>query len=75
MTAAALNKSGPLPGRPMSVSDIYANARALSGYFKEQSAAIDEARRLPAGDAVGRLRGSGIPTRGIPVAPDMPGNS
>ncbi len=59
MTAAALNKSGPLPGRPMGVSDIYANARALSGYFKEQSAAIDEARRLPA-DVVARVREAGF---------------
>jgi indole-3-acetate monooxygenase len=59
MAAAALNKSGPLPGPSMSVSDIYANARALSGYFKEQSTAIDEARRLPP-DVVARVREAGL---------------
>lgn len=59
MTATALNRSGPLPGRSMSGSDIYANARALSGYFKEQSSAIDEARRLPA-DVVARAREAGL---------------
>jgi alkylation response protein AidB-like acyl-CoA dehydrogenase len=59
MDAAALNNSGPLPGPSMSVSDIYANARALSGYFKEQSTAIDEARRLPP-DVVARVREAGL---------------
>jgi len=34
MTATAVNRSGVLPGRPLSASDIYANARALSGYLK-----------------------------------------
>jgi alkylation response protein AidB-like acyl-CoA dehydrogenase len=59
MAAAAFNNSGPLPGPSMSVSDIYANARALSGYFKEQSTAIDEARRLPS-DVVARVREAGL---------------
>ncbi len=59
MAAAALNKSGPLPGHPLSVSDIYANARALSGYFKDQAVAIDEARRLPP-DVVARVREAGL---------------
>jgi hypothetical protein len=30
---AASSISGPQAGPPMSVSDIYANARALSGYL------------------------------------------
>src|SRR5580704_3049441 len=59
MAAAALTKSGPLPGHPLSVSDIYANARALSGYFKDQAVAIDEARRLPP-DVVARVREAGL---------------
>jgi len=41
------------------VSDIYANARALSGYLKEQSYACDEARRLPS-DVVARVREAGL---------------
>ncbi len=44
---------------PMSAADIYANARALSGYLREQSAAIDEARKLPA-EVVTRLREGGM---------------
>ncbi len=59
MTASALNKSGPLPGRQLSASDIYANARALSAYFREQSAVIDDARRLPA-EVVARVREAGL---------------
>src|ERR1700736_1383305 len=59
MTATAVNRSGVLPGPPMSVSDIYANARALSGYLKEQSNACDEARRLPP-DVVARGREAGL---------------
>ncbi len=48
-------QAGPL----MSVADIYANARALSGYLREKSTAIDEARRLPA-DVVTRVREAGL---------------
>jgi indole-3-acetate monooxygenase len=48
-----------LQGPPMSASDIYANARALSGYFKEKATEIDEARRLPA-DVVARVREAGL---------------
>jgi indole-3-acetate monooxygenase len=59
MTATAVNRSGVLPGPPLSVSDIYANARALSGYLKEQSNACDEARRLPP-DVVARVRDAGL---------------
>lgn len=43
----------------MSVSDIYANARALSGFLREKSAEIDEARRLPT-EVVARLREAGM---------------
>jgi alkylation response protein AidB-like acyl-CoA dehydrogenase len=43
----------------MSVSDIYANARALSGYLREKAAEIDEARRLPA-EVVARVREAGL---------------
>jgi len=56
---AASSISGPQAGPPMSVSDIYANARALSGYFKEKSTEIEEARRLPA-DVVARVREAGL---------------
>lgn len=50
---------GPQPGPPMSVSDIYANARALNGYLKEKSDEIDQARRLPA-EVVARVREAGM---------------
>jgi alkylation response protein AidB-like acyl-CoA dehydrogenase len=43
----------------MSVADIYANARSLSGYLREKSSAIDEARRLPA-EVVTRVREAGL---------------
>ncbi len=43
----------------MSTADIYANARALSGYLREKSAEIDEARKLPA-EVVARLREAGM---------------
>ena len=39
--------SGSQAGPPMSVSDIYANARRLGAYLKEKSPEIDEVRRLP----------------------------
>jgi hypothetical protein len=35
-------------GQSLSASDILPNARKLSGYLKEKSDSIDEARRLPA---------------------------
>jgi hypothetical protein len=38
---ASCSQAGP----PMSVCDIYANARGLAAYLEENSAAIDEARR------------------------------
>ncbi len=50
---------GFLQGPSMSVSDIYANARGLSGYFREKATEIDEARRLPA-DVVARVREAGL---------------
>jgi indole-3-acetate monooxygenase len=43
----------------MSVSDIYANARALSGYLREKAAEIEEARRLPP-EVAARLRDAGM---------------
>ena len=46
-------------GPPMSVSDIYANARALAGYLREKSAEIDAARRLPP-EVAARLRDAGM---------------
>jgi indole-3-acetate monooxygenase len=57
--ARASVMSGPQMGRPMSASDIYANARALAGYLAEKSAEIDEARRLPS-EVVARLREAGM---------------
>jgi len=48
-----------LLGVPMSVSDIYANARALSGYLAEKSAEIDAARRLPP-EVAARVREAGM---------------
>ena len=51
--------SNPQAGTPMSVSDIYANARGLGAYLREKSAEIDEARRLPA-DVVARVREAGM---------------
>ncbi len=59
MAASATDASHPLAGAPMSVSDIYANARALSGYLREKSAEIDEARRLPP-EVAARLRDAGM---------------
>jgi hypothetical protein len=50
---------GFLQGPPMSVADIYANARALSGYLREKAAEIEEARHLPA-DVVARVRAAGL---------------
>ena len=44
MAASAVHQAGT----PMSVSDIYSNARGLGAYLKEKSVEIDESRRLPA---------------------------
>jgi indole-3-acetate monooxygenase len=43
----------------MTAADIRANARALSGFLREQSEAIEEARRLP-GEVAQRLREAGM---------------
>src|SRR5580700_1046376 len=43
----------------MNFAEIYGNARALSGYLREQATAIDEARKLPA-EVVARLREAGM---------------
>ncbi len=59
MAAIASAGSGPQAGPAMSVSDIYANARALSGYLKEKSAEIDQARRLLP-EVASRVRAAGM---------------
>ena len=59
MASAVDATTHPQPGPPMSVADIYANARALAGYLKEKSAEIDAARRLPP-EVAARLRGAGM---------------
>src|SRR6266851_1628429 len=51
-------RSEPL-STPMSAADIHANARALSGYLREKSDEIENARRLP-GEVVARLREAGM---------------
>jgi alkylation response protein AidB-like acyl-CoA dehydrogenase len=56
---SASSVSGPQAGTPMSVSDIYANARGLGAYLKEKSAEIDEARQLPP-EVVARVREAGM---------------
>ena len=49
----------PQADSPMSVSDIYTNARALTSYLKQKSAEIDEARRLPP-EVAARVREAGM---------------
>jgi len=56
---ATSTKRGFLQGPSMSVTEIYANARALSGYFKEKTVEIDEARRLPP-EVVAHIREAGL---------------
>jgi indole-3-acetate monooxygenase len=56
---AASSISGPQAGPPMSVSDIYANARGLGAHLREKSAESDEARQLPA-DVVAPVREAGM---------------
>ena len=51
-------KSNPA-GAPMSAADILANARALSGYLREKSHEIEDARRLP-DEVAARLRDAGM---------------
>jgi alkylation response protein AidB-like acyl-CoA dehydrogenase len=57
--AATTNVSHHQAGAPMSVSDIYGNARALRNYLLEKSPEIDEARRLPS-EVAARLRDAGM---------------
>jgi indole-3-acetate monooxygenase len=59
VTAATSSVSGPQAGQPMSVYDIYGNARALGDYLRGKSAEIDEARRLPP-EVVARVRDAGM---------------
>lgn len=56
---AATASAGPQAGPSMSVSDIYANARALSGYLKEKADEIDRARQLGP-EVVARVREAGM---------------
>lgn len=59
MAASAIDTPHAQAGAPMNVSEIYANARALSGYLREKSAEIDEARRLPP-EVAARMREAGM---------------
>jgi len=56
---ASSTMPGFLQGPSMSVADIYANARALSGFLRDKAAEIDEARRLPP-DVAARVRDAGL---------------
>src|SRR5271166_4589127 len=58
---ADIQSSGTRPqaGAPMSVADIYANARALNQFLREKSDQIEEARTLPR-EVVARMREAGV---------------
>ncbi len=51
--------TSPQPGAPMSVADIYANARALSGFLRDKSDEIEAARTLPP-EVAARMREAGL---------------
>jgi hypothetical protein len=53
------NGTRPQEGAPMSAAEIYANARALSGFLREKSDQIEEARTLPR-EVVARMRDAGV---------------
>jgi hypothetical protein len=59
MAATSSTTFRPQAGPSISVSEIYANARALSPFLKEKSAEIDDARRLPT-EVVARVREAGL---------------
>jgi indole-3-acetate monooxygenase len=59
MSSPAIEKSGEAVEPAMTAAEIRANARALSGFLREKSDAIEEARRLP-GEVVARLRQAGM---------------
>jgi alkylation response protein AidB-like acyl-CoA dehydrogenase len=59
MSSRANDERSKPGSTPMSAADIRTNARALNGYLREKSAAIEEARRLP-GEVVARLREAGM---------------
>jgi alkylation response protein AidB-like acyl-CoA dehydrogenase len=59
MTTASTAASGTPAERPLSASEIYANARALSSYLRDKATEIDEARRLPE-EVAARLRDAGM---------------
>jgi alkylation response protein AidB-like acyl-CoA dehydrogenase len=59
MSSPAIEKSGEAVEPAMTAAEIRANARALSGFLREKSDAIEEARRLP-GEVAARLRQAGM---------------
>ena len=59
MSSPAIEKSGEAVEPAMTAAEIRANARALSGFLREKSDAIEEARRLP-GQVAARLRQAGM---------------
>jgi alkylation response protein AidB-like acyl-CoA dehydrogenase len=59
MASAVTSASRPQADSPMSVADIYANARGLAPYLREKSAEIDQVRRLPK-EVAERLRDAGM---------------
>jgi indole-3-acetate monooxygenase len=61
------NLSGAEASRPLSASEIYANARELGSYLKEKSDEIEEARRLPP-EVVERMREAGMFRLAMPKA-------
>jgi indole-3-acetate monooxygenase len=61
------NPSGAEASRPLSASEIYANARELGSYLKEKSDEIEEARRLPP-EVVERMREAGMFRLAMPKA-------
>jgi alkylation response protein AidB-like acyl-CoA dehydrogenase len=59
MSSSAIENRIESVGPPTSAADIHANARALGGYLREKSDAIEEARQLPR-EVAARLREAGM---------------
>jgi indole-3-acetate monooxygenase len=59
MASPVTNERTEIASTPMSAADIHANARGLSGYLREKSDEIENARRLPA-EVAERLRDAGM---------------
>ena len=57
----------PQPGAPMSIADIYKNARALGPFLRERSDAIEEARTLTP-EVAQRMRDAGLFRIAMPKA-------